>query len=127
MVIKKKNRIRLFLFSALMMFSMCFFFSTMSVKACGSVNLEIGAVGDNVVNYETEPLPPEITQPIEKGMSLLEYLIITLGGVVVLVGIVLLAISFFGHQNDMKITGFIALGAGLVIMASPQIVDWLKG
>ncbi len=125
MVISKKNRIRMFLLSTLMMFSMCFFFSVTPVKAYDADYSAEITIGTDVICRTTE-LPPEITEPIEKGESLLEYFVTTIGGVVVLVGIVLLAISFFGHQNDMKITGFIALGAGFVILAAPSIVDWLK-
>ncbi|MBQ8318897.1 MAG: hypothetical protein IJX85_11185 [Lachnospiraceae bacterium] len=126
MVISKKNRIKMFLVSTLMIFSMCFLISVEHVKACESVRYAVGGAGAEVVSFSADELPKEITEPIEKGTKLMEYLVGTLGGIVVLVGLILLAISFFGHQNEMKITGFIALGAGLVILAAPSIVDWLK-
>lgn len=142
MVISKKNRIRMFLLSTLMMFSMCFFFAPINVSACASecddglnakmktviCNDGLGAGVDVGQPSGTgDELPSEITEPIDKGMKLLEYLVITIGIVAIMVGLVLLGLSFWGHQNDLKIASFIALGAGLVILAAPSIAKWLAG
>ena len=136
MVIKRKNRIRLFFLSTLMMFSMCFFFSNTIVKACDDTPQQSAiAVGFDVIQFEGEgegdgggaELPKEITEPIEKGLSLLEYLVVTAGIVVVIIGFVLLGISFFGHQNDMKVMGLIAIGVGAVNIVAPFVANWIAG
>lgn len=116
----KVNKLKKCLYT-LLISMVCFLFTPVTVEACESQYI-------SVVNFDGEDeLPKEIKEPIEKGMTLLEYLVVTIGIVVLIVGIVLLAISFFGHQNDMKIAGFIGVGAGIVIIAAPFIAKWIAG
>lgn len=123
---KKSKRI-LFLMGMLLMLTFLFFCpeGKLNAKAAEqkfhdrTVVVQSSNVGQNV--------PEEVKDPINKGLSLLVYLIIVAGIIIFLIGLVLLGITFIGHQQDQFVKGILALGVGILLAAGPFIAEWLFG
>ena len=62
---------------------------------------------------------------MEKGKNLTAYIIATIGFIVLAVGLLMEVIAWFGHQNDMKIQGLVAIGAGALLGSAGSIAAWL--
>lgn len=121
----KVNKFKKYMYTLLISI-VCFLFTPITVEAC-ELESDVGIVDVINFNETTEDIPTEIKEPIEKGLSLLEYFVITIGIVVIIIGGVLLAINFFGHQNDMKVAGFIAIGVGMFLTVIPIFAHWIAG
>lgn len=72
-------------------------------------------------------VPEEVKEPIEKGKSLITYIIRVFGWLIVIFGVLFFAISFFSHQTDQRITGIIAFFVGLLVAFAPEIAKWITG
>lgn len=120
--LKMRKNMILCMFSMLAVLMGCFFYAPKEVHAAEPGTVQVGTSRQI---YSSSEIPAEVKKPIEKGTNLVSYLVTTAGVVVFLVGLVLLAISFFGHQSDMKIQGLIALGVGLLLAAGPTLAKWI--
>ena len=99
----------------------CLFFCGTDVAAQGRI------VGEAVAEGSTIEIPKEVKEPVEKGKAFMAYIIISIGGICILVGLLFLAINFFGHQQDMKMAGIIAIGVGLMLCCGTIFVNWITG
>ncbi len=120
--LKMRKNILLYMFSMLAVLMGCFFYTPKEAHAAETGTVQVSTSRQI---YSSSDIPTEVKKPIEKGTNLVSYLVTTAGVVVFLVGLVLLAISFFGHQSDMKIQGLIALGVGSLLAAGPSIAKWI--
>ncbi len=64
---------------------------------------------------------------LDRGESLIEGIVKTLGRISVIIGLVLGGFGFFGHQQDMKAQAPVWIGVGLLFYFSPEIADFLVG
>lgn len=120
--LKMRKNVLLYMFTMLAVLMGCFFYTPEEVKAAEqpvSISAQV-----QMVAFSGD-IPEEVTKPIEKGKSLVAYAVVAAGWVAFLVGLLLLAISFFGHQSDMKIQGFVALGVGALLGVGPTIANWI--
>lgn len=69
----------------------------------------------------------ELDASINRGTNLLVGLTRSLGGAVTLVGIVIAAIGFFGHQEELKAKAPIITSVGVVIYFANEIMNFLVG
>lgn len=76
------------------------------------------------VDTEGSSIPTEVKEPIEKGESFIIFLVTRFGGIALLIGIVLAAIAWLGHQPEMKLTSVIFVGVGILLAFGPRIADW---
>ncbi len=125
MVLSKKNKIRIFLVSTLMMLSMCFLFSSIRVNAKEINSFKTNNRTEVIMNnYNFDDIPGEIKEPVDKGKKLVVYFTISLGAVFALVGGVLWLITLTGHATDMKMAGVISFWIGIVMVLLPIIINW---
>lgn len=101
----------------------CFFYTPEKVKAAEPQGAQISAQVQTVA-YSSD-IPEEVKKPIEKGKNLIAYIVAALGFIIFLVGLVMEVVAWFGHQNDMKIQGLIALGAGTLLGSAGIIAAWI--
>ena len=121
--LKMKKNILLYMFSMLAVLMGCFFYTPEKVKAAEPQGAQISAQVQTVA-YSSD-IPEEVKKPIEKGKNLIAYIVAALGFIIFLVGLVMEVVAWFGHQNDMKIQGLIALGAGALLGSAGAIAAWL--
>ncbi len=121
--LKMKKNILLYMFSMLAVLMGCFFYTPEKVKAAEPQGAQISAQVQTVA-YSSD-IPEEVKKPIEKGKNLIAYIVAALGFIIFLVGLVMEVVAWFGHQNDMKIQGLIALGAGALLGSAGVIAAWL--
>ena len=121
--LKMKKNILLYMFSMLAVLMGCFFYTPEKVKAAEPQGAQISAQVQTVA-YSSD-IPEEVKKPIEKGKNLIAYIVAALGCIIFLVGLVMEVVAWFGHQNDMKIQGLIALGAGALLGSAGVIAAWL--
>lgn len=103
----KKKKILLLVFGAV--FIVCSFILSGDMVALASTGVE------------------GLDTSLDNGTTLLEGVCRAFGGMVTMIGIVLGAIGFFGHQTDMKAQAPIWIGVGVVIFFAPEITDFLLG
>ena len=121
--LKMKKNILLYMFSMLAVLMGCFFYTPEKVKAAEPQGAQISAQVQTVA-YSSD-IPEEVKKPIEKGKNLIAYIVAALGFIIFLVGLVMEVVAWFGHQNDMKIQGLIALGAGTLLGSAGIIAAWI--
>ena len=121
--LKMKKNILLYMFSMLAVLMGCFFYTPEKVKAAEPQGAQISAQVQTVA-YSSD-IPKEVKKPIEKGKIFIAYIAAALGFMIFVVGLVMEVIAWFGHQNDMKIQGLIALGAGVLLGSAGAIAAWL--
>ena len=121
--LKMKKNILLYMFSMLAVLMGCFFYPPEKVKAAEPQGAQISAQVQTVA-YSSD-IPEEVKKPIEKGKNLIAYIVAALGFIIFLVGLVMEVVAWFGHQNDMKIQGLIALGAGTLLGSAGIIAAWI--
>lgn len=121
--LKMKKNILLYMFSMLAVLMGCFFYTPEKVKAAEPQGAQISAQVQTVA-YSSD-IPEEVKKPIEKGKNLIAYIVAALGFIIILVGLVMEVVAWFGHQNDMKIQGLIALGAGTLLGSAGIIAAWI--
>lgn len=121
--LKMKKNILLYMFSMLAVLMGCFFYTPEKVKAAEPQGAQISAQVQTVA-YSSD-IPEEVKKPIEKGKNLIAYIVAALGFIIFLVGLVMEVVAGFGHQNDMKIQGLIALGAGTLLGSAGIIAAWI--
>lgn len=121
--LKMKKNILLYMFSMLAVLMGCFFYTPEKVKAAEPQGAQISAQVQTMA-YSSD-IPEEVKKPIEKGKNLIAYIVAALGFIIFLVGLVMEVVAWFGHQNDMKIQGLIALGAGALLGSAGVIAAWL--
>ena len=121
--LKMRKNVILYMFSMLAVLMGCFFYTPKEVHAAepGTVSVTM----QTVQTVQTGDIPNDVVKPIENGKKLVAYVVVAAGWVAFLVGLLLLAISFFGHQSDMKIQGLVALGAGALLGVGPTIATWI--
>lgn len=121
--LKMKKNILLYMFSMLAVLMGCFFYAPKEVKAAEPQGAQISAQVQTVA-YSSD-IPEEVKKPIEKGKNLTAYIIAAIGFIVLAVGLLMEVIAWFGHQNDMKIQGLVAIGAGALLGSAGAIAAWL--
>ena len=121
--LKMRRNVILYMFTMLAVLMGCFFYAPKEVKAAEPQGAQISAQVQTVA-YSSD-IPEEVKKPIEKGKNLIAYIVAALGFIIFLVGLVMEVVAWFGHQNDMKIQGLIALGAGALLGSAGVIVAWL--
>jgi lipoprotein len=121
--LKMRKNVILYMFSMLAVLMGCFFYAPKEVKAAEPQGAQISAQVQTVA-YSSD-IPEEVKKPIEKGKNLIAYIVAALGFIIFLVGLVMEVVAWFGHQNDMKIQGLIALGAGTLLGSAGIIAAWI--
>lgn len=121
--LKLRKNVILYMFTMLAVLMGCFFYTPEKVKAAEPQGAQISAQVQTVA-YSSD-IPEEVKKPIEKGKNLIAYIVAALGFIIFLVGLVMEVVAWFGHQNDMKIQGLIALGAGALLGSAGVIAAWL--
>lgn len=121
--LKMKKNILLYMFSMLAVLMGCFFYTPEKVKAAEPQGAQISAQVQTVA-YSSD-IPEEVKKPMEKGKNLIAYIVAALGFIIFLVGLVMEVVAWFGHQNDMKIQGLIALLAGALLGSAGAIAAWI--
>lgn len=120
--LKMRKNMILYMFGMVAVLMGCFFYAPKEVKAAEPGTVQVSATMQTV---QTGDIPNDVVKPIENGKKLVAYVVVAAGWVLFLVGLLLLAISFFGHQSDMKIQGLVALGAGALLGVAPTIATWI--
>jgi lipoprotein len=120
--LKMRKNMILYMFGMVAVLMGCFFYAPKEVKAAEPGTVQVSATMQTV---QTGDIPNDVVKPIENGKKLVAYVVVAAGWVAFLVGLLLLAISFFGHQSDMKIQGLVALGAGALLGVAPTIATWI--
>ena len=121
--LKMRRNVILYMFTMLAVLMGCFFYAPKEVKAAEPQGAQISAQVQTVAY--SSAIPEEVKKPIEKGKNLIAYIVAALGFIIFLVGLVMEVVAWFGHQNDMKIQGLIALGAGTLLGSAGIIAAWL--
>lgn len=121
--LKMRKNVILYMFGMLAVLMGCFFYTPEKVKAAEPQGAQISAQVQTVA-YSSD-IPEEVKKPIEKGKNLIAYIVAALGFIIFLVGLVMEVVAWFGHQNDMKIQGLIALGAGTLLGSAGIIAAWI--
>ncbi len=121
--LKMRKNVILYMFGMLAVLMGCFFYTPEKVKAAEPQGAQISTQVQTVA-YSSD-IPEEAKKPIERGKNFVAYIVASLGFVILLVGLVMEVVAWFGHQNDMKIQGLIALGAGALLGSAGTIAAWL--
>lgn len=121
--LKMRKNVILYMFGMVAVLMGCFFYAPKEVKAAEPQGAQISAQVQTVA-YSSD-IPEEVKKPIEKGKNLIAYIVAALGFIIFLVGLVMEVVAWFGHQNDMKIQGLIALGAGTLLGSAGIIAAWI--
>ena len=121
--LKMRKTMILYMFGMVAVLMGCFFYAPKEVKAAEPQGAQISAQVQ--MEAYSSDIPEEVKKPIEKGKNLIAYIVAALGFIIFLVGLVMEVIAWFGHQNDMKIQGLIALGAGTLLGGGGAIAAWL--
>lgn len=121
--LKRRKNMILYMFGMVAVLMGCFFYAPKEVKAAEPQGAQISAQVQTEA-YSSD-IPKEVKKPIEKGKIFIAYIAAALGFMIFVVGLVMEVIAWFGHQNDMKIQGLIALGAGVLLGSAGAIAAWL--
>lgn len=121
--LKMRKNMILYMFTMLAVLMGCFFYAPKEVKAAEPQGAQISAQVQ-MVAFSSD-FPEEVTKPIEKGKNLTAYIVASLGFIILVAGFVMEVVAWFGHQNDMKISGLIAMGAGALLGSAGAIAAWL--
>ena len=120
--LKMRKNVLLYMFTMLAVLMGCFFYTPEEVKAAEqpvSISAQV-----QMVAFSSD-IPEEVTKPIDKGKNLAAYIVASLGFIILVAGFVMEVVAWFGHQNDMKISGLIAMGAGALLGSAGAIAAWL--
>ena len=119
-VLEMKNIRRFMVLGTL--FTMCFLFVTNSyeVKAMSYD----GAVAENFVAAGAG-IPAQVTEPIEKGKSLVKYLLYALCGIIALVGVIMAVVGSLRHNPDISMNGWKVVGIAVVGFIAVAVINWL--
>ena len=120
--LKMRKNVLFYMFTMLAVLMGCFFYTPEEVKAAEqpvSISAQV-----QMVAFSSD-IPEEVTKPIEKGKNLAAYIVASLGFIILVAGFVMEVVAWFGHQNDMKISGLIAMGAGALLGSAGAIAAWL--
>lgn len=121
--LKMRKNVILYMFSMLAVLMGCFFYAPKEVKAAEPQGAQISAQVQ-MAAYSSD-IPEEVKKPIEKGKNLVAYCVAALGFITLVIGILMEVVFSFGHQNDMKIQGLYAIGAGALLGSAGAIAAWL--
>lgn len=121
--LKMRKNMILYMFGMVAVLMGCFFYAPKEVKAAEPQGAQISAQVQ-MAAYSSD-IPEEVKKPIEKGKNLTAYIVAAIGFIILAVGLLMEVIAWFGHQNDMKIQGLIAIGAGALLGSAGAIAAWL--
>lgn len=123
--LKMRKNVILYMFGMLAVLMGCFFYTPKEAHAAGrtSVNLQISNTVQTVV--QQEDVPEDAIKPLTRGKSLLSELVKFVGWAAFILGLAFFGFSWFSHQMDQRIGGFIAMIVGAVISFGPKIADWI--
>ncbi len=123
--LKMRKNVILYMFGMLAVLMGCFFYTPKEAHAAGrtSVNLQISNTVQTVV--QQEDVPEDAIKPLTRGKSLLSELVKFAGWAAFILGLAFFGFSWFSHQMDQRIGGFIAMIVGAVISFGPKIADWI--
>lgn len=121
--LKMRKNVILYMFSMLAVLMGCFFYTPKEAHAAEPGTVQVSAA--QMVTYSSSDLPTEFTNPFDKAKKIIAYVVVSAGWVAFVVGILLLGIAFFGHQSDMKLQGFVSLGAGIMVGVAPTLATWI--
>lgn len=120
--LKMKKNILLYMFSMLAVLMGCFFYTPEKVKAAEPQGAQISAQVQTVAYSSDIPEEVKTNRKREKFNRLYSSCVRVHN---FLVGLVMEVVAWFGHQNDMKIQGLIALGAGTLLGSAGIIAAWI--
>mgnify|MGYP000065535409 FL=1 len=123
--LKMRKNVILYMFGMLAVLMGCFFYTPKEAHAAGRtcVNLQISNTVQTVV--QQEDVPEDAIKPLTRGKSLLSELVKFAGWAAFILGLAFFGFSWFSHQMDQRIGGFIAMIVGAVISFGPKIADWI--
>lgn len=121
--LKMRKNMILYMFGMVAVLMGCFFYTPEKVKAAEPQGAQISAQVQTVA-YSSD-IPEEVKKPIERGKNLVAYCVAALGFITLVIGFLMEVVSWFGHQNDMKIQGLYAIGAGALLGSAGAIAAWL--
>lgn len=121
--LKMRKNVILYMFGMVAVLMGCFFYTPEKVKAAEPQGAQISAQVQTVA-FNSD-FPEEVTKPIDKGKNLTAYIVAAIGFIILVVGLLMEVIAWFGHQNDMKIQGLVAIGAGALLGSAGAIAAWL--
>ena len=121
--LKMRKNMILYMFGMVAVLMGCFFYTPEKVKAAEPQGAQISAQVQTVA-YSSD-IPEEVKKPIEKGKKLVAYCVAALGFIILVIGLLMEVVAGFGHQNDMKIQGLIAIGSGALLGSAGAIAAWL--
>lgn len=109
------------------LFTMCFLFVsntyTYEVDAKAySCESYVSADGIILADYD---VPTEVKEPVEKGKSLVKYLMYSFCGIVALVGIIMAVVGALRHNPDVSANGWKVVGIALVGFLAVAVINWL--
>lgn len=123
----KFNKKQIYVLSTLVLFTMCFSFFQ-PVKAHAEERKTTNEIMKTVsVDVSGKDVPEEIKSPIQKGLMLLGWLVISLGAMALLAGFALMAFDKFtggGHAGSGAIGIKIAV-LGVFLILAPVTISWL--
>lgn len=125
---KKIKRNILYVFGTLFVMTMCLFFSQ-PVNSRAAERQEISCYIHHSVTIDASgnDIPEEIKSPIQKGQMLVGWLVISIGGLCILVGLVLMGfdkLSGGGHAGAGAV-GIKVACIGAVLVLAPVILSWI--
>ncbi|MBO5509326.1 MAG: hypothetical protein J5962_02585 [Lachnospiraceae bacterium] len=107
------------------LFTMCFLFVTntyeVNAKAY-SCESYVSADGIIMADYD---IPNEVKEPVEKGKSLVKYLLYAFCGIVALVGIIMAVVGSLRHNPDISANGWKVVGIAVVGFVAVAVINWL--
>ncbi len=121
--LKMRKNVILYMFSMLAVLMGCFFYTPKEAHAAEPGTAQISAQVQ-MAAYSSD-IPEEVKKPIEKGKNLVAYCVAALGFITLVIGFLMEVVAWFGHQNDMKIQGLYAIGAGALLGSAGAIAAWL--
>lgn len=130
-MIIKKNMVKLFM--GMMLISCSIFFvpaGRAEAKTDGITVINYGGNNNTESSGGSNGADTGVTdldKSIDRGTSLLEGLARALGAAITLVGIVIAAIGFFGHQEELKAKAPITIFVGVFIYFAKEIMNFLLG
>lgn len=127
----KKNKI-LTMLSGMLIFMVCLFcFEPIHAHAKAGINNDpqISMSAGELVHRSDDMKTgvEELDNSAERGLGLLEALIKTFGAACGIVGIVIAALGWFGHQEELKAKAPMIIFVGVIIFFAKEIFNFLVG
>jgi len=125
----KKNKI-LTMLSGMLIFMVCLFcFESIhaQAKASNNNNMQISTTAGEFIHNNEKTGIKELDDSTERGTKVLEALTKTFGFACGLVGIVVAALGFFGHQEELKAKAPMIIFVGVIIYFAKEIFNFLVG